>query len=597
MTAMYLTGMAVKNGGAAVNNNVSANKRVRVFKGVFDIYSGQKDVSTTKLIISTSLFFVLCGNVAFFQHVFSVYPISLQNIGFLSSLAAGLTAILTLFLTLITSRYTIKPTLMILLISTAFTAYFMDIYNVVIDDIMIQSMLETDWSETSDLISWKLFFYFILLGVVPSLFIYRVRLVHLPWKKTVLYKARDCVVPILILSVMIFSFSKFYTSFFREHKSLRYYTNPSYYLYSIGEYAADIFSTHETGVKPLGRDAKVVEKHDEEQDRTELVILVVGEAVRADHLSLNGYERTTNPLLAQENLVNFSEMYSCGTSTAYSVPCMFSNFTRKEYSPRKGRTNENILDVLAHTDFIDILWRDNNSDSKGVALRVPYEDYSKPANNPVCSDGECRDEGMLAGLDDYIDQHSGRDILIVLHQMGNHGPAYHKRYPQEFERFQPVCRTNQLEECTRQEIINAYDNTVLYTDYFLSKVIGLLKGYDKSHNTAMLYFSDHGESLGEKGLYLHGIPYAVAPKSQTHIGSLMWFGKGITDKFDVDTIRQRKDQRHSHDNLFHTLLGVFEVETEVYSNELDIFYSPTFKPDLIGYNISTMSKQLLAAPE
>ncbi|AGF77950.1 putative membrane-associated, metal-dependent hydrolase [Desulfocapsa sulfexigens DSM 10523] len=564
---------------------------MRVFKGVFGIYSGKKEVSATKLIISTALFFVLFGNIAFFQHVFSIYPISFQNIGFLGSLAVGLTAILTLFLTLITSRYTIKPTLVILLIISSFTAYFMDNYNVVIDDIMIQSILETDLSETSDLASWRVLSYLLLLGVLPSLLVQRVKLVSLPLKKTVLYKARDCVVSILILTVMIFSFSKFYTSFFREHKPLRYYTNPSYYLYSIGKYAADILSPQETGVMPLGKDAQVVKRHGEERnDRKELVILVVGEAVRADHFSLNGYERETNPLLAQEKIVNFSEMYSCGTSTAYSVPCMFSHYNRKDYSPRKGRTNENILDVLNHTDAIDVLWRDNNSDSKGVALRVPYEDYSKPENNSVCSDGECRDEGMLAGLDHYIDQHPGRDILIVLHQMGNHGPAYYKRYPEEFEKFQPVCRTNQLEECTQQEIVNAYDNTLLYTDYFLSKVIGLLKGYDKSHNTAMLYFSDHGESLGEKGLYLHGMPYAVAPEAQTHIGSLMWFGDEIREKIDVEKVKKHKDQRYSHDNLFHTLLGIFEVETGVYNNELDILYNPSFGLDLIGGNIRTMSK-------
>jgi len=573
-----------------MNDNVSDNKELKVFKGVLHNGSGKNNVSTTRLIIVTSLFFVLCSNVAFFRHVFSAYPISFQNIGFLFSLIVGLTAILTLFLTLITSRYTIKFTLIILLLVTAFSAYFMDNYNVVIDDIMIQSILETDWSEVSDLVSWKVLYYFLFLGVLPIRLIQRVRIVAIPWKKAVLYKARDCVLSILILSAMVFGFSRFYTSFFKEHKSLRYYTNPSYYLYSIGEYATDIFTPHETGMKSVGRDAEVVEEQDEEPNRTELVILVVGEAVRADHLSLNGYERTTNPLLVQEDIISFSEMYSCGTATAYSVPCMFSRFTRKDYSSEKGRTNENILDVLIHTDFVDVLWRDNNSDSKGVALRVPYEDYSISENNPVCSDGECRDEGMLTGLDHYIDEHAGKDILIVLHQMGNHGPAYYKRYPKEFAIFQPVCKTNQLEKCTREEIVNAYDNTLLYTDYFLSKVIGFLKTYDRSHNTAMLYFSDHGKSLGEKGLYLHGMPYAFAPESQKHIASLMWFGNGMMEEIDVEMIRRCKDQRYSHDNLFHTLLGVFEVETEVYNNALDIFHSPSFELDLIGYNINIIAR-------
>ena len=324
-------------------------------------------------------------------------------------------------------------------------------------------------------------------------------------------------------------------------------------------------------ISPIGLDAHVVELDgDGNDDHTELIILVIGEAARADHFYFNGYPRDTNPLLGQEDIINFSNMYSCGTSTAFSVPCMFSVFPRKEFSNKKGRTSENILDVLTHTKAIDILWRDNNSDSKGVALRVPYEDYSRPKRNTLCSDGECRDEGMLVGLEQYINQHKGRDILIVLHQMGNHGPAYYKRYPKEFEKFKPVCATNQLEECSRDEIINAYDNALLYTDYFLSKVIHLLKKFDTTHETAMMYFSDHGESLGENGLYLHGIPYMIAPDSQIHIGALMWFGYEISKDIDLVKVRQNKDKKYSQDNLFHTLLGIFEVTSDVYKKEMDI---------------------------
>ena len=178
---------------------------------------------------------------------------------------------------------------------------------------------------------------------------------------------------------------------------------------------------------------------------------------------------------------------------------------------------------------------------------------------------------MLVGLEDYIEKNRGRDILIVLHQMGNHGPAYYKRYPKEFEKFTPVCKTNQLENCTQEEISNAYDNAILYTDYFLSKAINFLKKYSKTHEAGLLYVSDHGESLGENGIYLHGMPYAIAPKAQTHVASLIWLDDGqMAHEYDINKIKQNKDKKYSHDNLFDTLLGLFEVKTEVYKKELDI---------------------------
>jgi len=160
--------------------------------------------------------------------------------------------------------------------------------------------------------------------------------------------------------------------------------------------------------------------------------------------------------------------------------------------------------------------------------------------------------------------------LIVLHQMGNHGPAYYKRYPKAFEQFTPTCKTNQVEQCTTEEIGNAYDNAILYTDYFLSKTIALLKANDEQYETALIYMADHGESLGEKGLYLHGIPYFMAPDEQTHVGALMWFGTKAQKRIDTQTLRQKAGENYSHDNLFHTILGLTGIETAVYDKAKDI---------------------------
>ena len=446
----------------------------------------------------------------------------------------------------------------------------MNSYHIVVDESMLRNILQTNMHESMDLLTIKQVLYFLLFGVLPSFFIYKSKIEYKSFKTELWLKVKLILISLIIIVGSIFIFSKHYTSFIREHKPLRYSINPTYWIYSIGKYINLTFTSGEIIVKPIGTDARVVEIDNDIDDHPELVIMVVGEAARADHFSLNGYEKETNPLLKKENIINFSNMYSCGTSTAESVPCMFSIFDKSDYSYKKGISTQNILDVLTHTKEISILWRDNNSDSKGVALRVIYEDYKTPKNNTICDNGECRDEGMLVGLDKYIEDQKGKDILIILHQMGNHGPAYYKRYTKDFEQFKPVCKTNQLEQCSSNEISNAYDNAILYTDYFLSKTINFLKKYDKTHETAMIYMSDHGESLGEHGIYLHGLPYFMAPDAQTHIGALMWFGDEMKKDINSEKINHNSDKEYSHDNLFHTLLGIFEVHTDVYKKDMDI---------------------------
>ena len=530
-----------------------------------------KPIPQFRLIVIMAIFFGLFSNQSFFLNVVKVYPLTIHNIFFVISLFFILVSFIVIIFSLFSFKYTIKPMFIIVLLISSFTSYFMQTYNVVIDDGMIRNSLQTNLNESLDLFSIKLVLYVIFLGVIPSIYIYKQQIEFYTFRKEFFIRLKVIAVSLAVIIVLLLSFSKFYTSFFREHKPLRYYTNPTYWIYSIGNY---IYKTSKNGpvvVKTIGENAKIVEN--EELEPKELVILVVGEAARADRFSLNGYARETNPLLSKENdLVSLQNMHSCGTSTAVSVPCMFSIFGKEDYDYDKGISTQNVLDVLVNTGSVDILWRDNNSDSKGVALRVPYEDYKTPDKNTIC-DTECRDEGMLVGLDKYIDSHKSRDILIVLHMMGNHGPAYYKRYTKEFEKFKPVCNTNQLEECSSETIGNAYDNAILYTDYFLSKVIKLLKSYDKTHEAAMFYISDHGESLGESGLYLHGLPYFMAPDFQTHVASAIWFGEGMKEDINMTKLKGYTNKYFTHDNIFHSLLGLFEVDTALYVPEKDILYN------------------------
>ena len=444
----------------------------------------------------------------------------------------------------------------------------MNIYNVVIDDSMIRNMMQTNMDESLDLVTLKQIAYFLLLGVLPSYIVYKIPLDEMPFKKDIFTRVKVIGLSLVVIVLSILAFSKHYTSFFREHKPLRYSVNPAYWIYSIGKYVNATYFKEELVLKQIGLDAKL--HRDADDIKRRVVIMVVGEAARADHFSLNGYERETNPLLAKQDIINLPNVSSCGTSTAESVPCMFAVYGRGDYSYKKGISTENVVDVLKHTKNIAILWRDNNSDSKGVALRVPYEGYKSTDVNTICTEGECRDIGMLVGLESFIEKNKDKDIFIVLHQMGNHGPAYYKRYTSDFKKFKPVCKTNQLEKCTQQEIANAYDNAILYTDNFLNETINFLKQYDKEYNTALIYMSDHGESLGENGIYLHGLPYFMAPDAQTHIGAFLWLGDGMKNIFDEKSLRTNAAKEYSQDNLFHTLLGIFGVESKVYKKDMDI---------------------------
>jgi lipid A ethanolaminephosphotransferase len=520
-----------------------------------------KSVSEVRLIVFVSLFVVIFGNKTFFGKVTEVYPVSFQHILFLVSLFILVVGLTVVPLILVASKYTTKPVLIFVLLLTAFCGYFMDSYNVVIDQTMLINTYQTNPEEAGDLISVKLILYLLFIGLLPAFYVWKVDIRYVGlgrfcFNKTVV--VGGCLVGLFIMVALQ---GKTFASFFREHKPIRYYVNPSYCLYSAAKFVEDGSGKQQIVVAPIGLDA--VQSASATGRR--LVIFVVGESARADRFSLNGYNRETNPLLKKRDVISFKDFTASGTSTAISVPIMFSNYPRKEASMKKVKATENILDVLQRAE-VQVLWRDNNSSSKGVADRVEYQDYKIPENNTIY-DVEARDEGMLVGLQDYIDGVEEGDILILLHQMGCHGPAYYKRYPKAFETFTPVCETNQLNECTDEEISNAYDNVILYTDYVLSKTIDLLEENEGTFKTAMFYVADHGKSLGENGVYLHGFPYAFAPEAQTRVPAVLWLGEGMgTNKNDLKAI---EEDALSHDNIFHTLLGMFQIETEVYHEDLD----------------------------
>lgn len=532
-------------------------------------------ISSTRLVLLFSLALVLFYNVATWKALNNLVPMTgMKGVAFFVSFAFFLWAFFTLLLTLVSFRPLLKPALTLVALGSAAAAYFMNSYGVVIDTVMVQNIFETNPGEAAALFSVRLLGYLLVLGVLPAALIWLTPVTYRSFFRGLLNKVLVVVGCLVVVAVCVGSFYSTYAPVFRQEDKLTHFINPTNYIYAVGKYTKQRLGIKEhLVVQPIGEDA-VMTRQVRADGKKSLMIFVVGETARADHFSLNGYARDTNPELAKLDIINFANVSSCGTSTAVSVPCMFSKFPREDYSDKKGKTYQGLLDVLQRVG-VQVLWLDNNSDCKGTCLRVPNRDISKDQPGPFCDGKNCLDEAMLQDLQAYIDGLKD-NAIIVLHADGSHGPEYYDRYPKALERFTPVCHTNQLGSCSTEELVNVYDNTILYTDFFLSKVVELLKHNEGRFDTSMLYVSDHGESLGENGVYLHAAPYAIAPKAQTHVPMVMWFGEGALNGEGIDRScleGKAKADELSHDNLFHSVLGLYDVRTSLYQQDLDIFHS------------------------
>ncbi|MET0321975.1 MAG: phosphoethanolamine--lipid A transferase [Duganella sp.] len=538
----------------------------------------QLKLRPAQLTLAAAIWLVLAYNLSFWKtFVMATGGLQLGNAPLYLGAFAMLALVFNACLGMVSFRYVLKPVLVALFFLTAGASYFMNRYGIAIDAGMVQNVMETDIHEAKELLCWNLLFTMILLGVLPSLAVYHVHVQFPRVRKGVLINAVIVVLSLCAAGVLMMTFFKTLAPAVREYRQMRFLLTPTNVIQ-----AGNTYRKHKWArplvVAPLGRDAMKGHLWADKKRRS-VTIMVVGETARAMNFSLNGYARNTNPLLSrQAGLIDFRDVHSCGTATAISVPCLFSGMTREDYSEDKAKSQEGLLDVLSHAGMA-VLWRDNNSGCKGACDRVAYEDLSQPkAGDPFCNQEECYDERLLQGLPEII-RNARQDLVIVLHQKGSHGPAYWKRYPSTFQRFGPVCTSNELEKCSRASIVAAYDNSILYTDYFLSKTIDLLRAASAEDgiDTAMMYFSDHGESLGENNMYLHGAPYIISPEEQRHVPFMLWLDEGYRDQFNIDQrcLEARRDQPFSHDNIFHSFLGMLNLTTAVYNPQLDIFHACT----------------------
>ncbi|XUY28511.1 phosphoethanolamine transferase [Agrobacterium sp. rho-8.1] len=532
-------------------------------------------VGSVTLGLVTALYVLAFTNHTFWAkaHTYlAPYPVAI--FGLYVALGAAFSAVFILF----TAKYVTKPIFGFLIIVAAVSSWFMDRFGAVIDSDMVRNAFETTHAEANNLMTPGFALHLVIFAGIPIAILCVIKIEHRPFFSKLLWNTLAIIACLSVTIAIAAANSKTFTTAVRQHKDLVKSLNPLTPISSTIHYVMQADQEAKLTVSPTGQDAKIMPAlagvH-----KPRITVIVAGETARAVNFSLNGYGRETNPKLKAQNVVYFPNTVSCGTATAISLPCMFSRFTRSEYSHSKALSNENLVDVLVHAG-VDTRWWDNDTGSKNVADRIPYFDLSATQDPKFCPTGECRDDIFLDRLDSWLDGVT-KDSVIVLHQLGSHGPTYHLRYTDEYRKFTPDCQTAELGNCQDSEIVNAYDNTILYTDHFLSAIIDKLKTRSNKLATSMIYASDHGESLGENGIYLHGAPYILAPAEQTHVPFVVWVDNDFAKSMGLDSACLSKDAQaggRSHDNFFHSILGMMNISTSVYDRSLDVFSNCTRRP-------------------
>jgi lipid A ethanolaminephosphotransferase len=525
------------------------------------------------LVLFASVWTASVGNFALWLALYKLPDVSgMRGLGLCLGVALMLGAILFAMQALFASAHTSKWLAVLLLLLTAPASYFMATYGVVIDPAMMNNTAQTHVAEVLDLLSGRLLLVLLLVLVVPALVLWRLPLQAVPLGLRLRRNAAAAVAALLVAALALYAVYADLAPLMRNHKGLRYMATPLNVIYGSARMVVGSKAN-----KPLVvDDVSPRLMHGQlAAGQLPVLVLVVGETARADRFGLNGYARQTTPKLQARDVLNFTDVSSCGTNTADSVPCMFSHLGRAKFFSADA-PHQNLLDLLQDAGYA-VQWVENNSGCKGVCARVPTEDLSQAQHPQHCNSEGCFDEILTYNLAQRIQnlalaKPDAKGLVIVLHQLGSHGPAYYKRSPPTHKRFMPECQTNILQNCSAEEVGNAFDNSILYTDTVLDSALDQLQKLPRQFAPGLLYVSDHGESLGEGGVYLHSLPYAIAPQAQKKVPMLMWLGTDLLSwrGLNSNCLRQHLNKPYSHDNLYHTVLELLDVTSTTYIEDLDI---------------------------
>jgi len=522
----------------------------------------RKKIKFYYFILLTSLFITFVYNLKFLKILYGKIGFSsFPSIYFFFAIIIAIIAAISILLLIFGQKYVLKPLTIFLIILSAILSFYNQQFGVTVDEHMITNTLETDVHEAMDLMSVGLFIHIFFFGIIPSAIIYFVEIEYGSFKKDFLIRLFLIITTFLIVAVITFVNFKQVSFITRQNNTLNQHITPLYTLMSTYR-LAKLSLQGESKFTKLGDDAKLIKN-----DKKTIGIMVVGETARSDRFSLNGYQKETNPYLKDQGVFSFKNTTSCGTATAYSVPCMFFLNGEENYTRLRAKKQSNVLDVLSFAG-VKTIWVNNNSSCKNVCERIETLDLIKDSRGE--DKNTILDEKLL-DITTQILKNNKEDILVVLHTMGSHGPRYYKRFPKKFAKFKPYCNNDTPQNCSKDELNNAYDNTIVYTDYFLAKLIDILKE-KKEYNTFMFYASDHGESLGEHGIYLHGLPKKIAPIEETNFAMVLWISDQMIKNQNINSskIKSMADKKLNHDYLSHTLLNLFKVQSSVYKKDFSL---------------------------
>lgn len=529
--------------------------------------SNQLRSSSARLCALIAFWIAISCNLPFFQKIIALNP---EASGlFVVTTAILLWAYLNLFLQLICWSVLTKPLLWVMLFVSTSTAYCIYTFGVGIDVGQVQNLMETDFKESTSLLTLgTVIFYSVVFFPVAYLIWSAPRDTRAVWRK-LRDKLLAMLISVLAIGAAAGLYYADYAATFRENRELRDYVTPHNFIAGLQKYYKQQQPMTAVPFQPYGTDAQRINLKATQQPK--LLVFVLGETARAESFSLGGYTRNTNPKLSQQNITYFDQVSSCGTATATSLPCIFSGLQRTDYDSTIAKNREGLLDIVQRAGY-KVTWIDNQSGCKGVCDRVEQAPLLEAVKPKWCTDRDyCLDGILVDTLQDFLQQQPLQDRVIVMHQIGSHGPSYYQRYPRDSAPFMPDCATNAIQTCEPQALINSYDNSIAYTDQVLSSLIDQL-AQDTRYQSSLLYVSDHGESTGESGLYLHGAPYMFAPSQQTHVPMLAWFSPTFQAEHPVQVrcVQQQQHAALSHDNIFHSILGLLEIQTALKNPELDL---------------------------
>ena len=508
------------------------------------MYTLKNNLKITHFVLLMSFLNFLFFHFPFFKFVFNnVDYKSFNGITIIISLIILMLVLnaFVFFLIFFLSRFVGKFLLVLFFIINSIAVYFINTYSVILDESMIGNVLNTDYAESSSFFSIKLILYIILFGILPSIYIIKVKIINVTVKKFLTITS----LTLLFILGLVFANSSNVLWIDKNSKTLGGLAMP--WCYSVNISLFYVHKSQKNEKEILLPNATI------KDNQKSIVVLVIGESARSENFSLYGYKKNTNPLLSKTPNVFHFNATSGATYTSAGVKCILEH----------TRTDD-LYEILPNYLFrnnVEVIWRSTNWGEPPVHIKN-YQ--NREALMPNCKGEGCNyDEVLLSGLKEQIVASKKNKILIVLHTSTSHGPTYSKKYPPQFETFKPVCNSVELGNCSQTELINAYDNTIVYTDYILSNVIEDLKQL-KEYKSAMIFVSDHGESLGEKNLYMHGLPLSIAPKEQYEIPFIVWLSDNSSKQLKPNKIV-------SQNYVFHSVLNFLNIQSPIYNEKMNIF--------------------------